>query len=691
MTILASILATIASVSGIRDAVWNGSHVGETFDVVCTVVAEMDNGNPDHTAYAIADDTGSAYVKSSGRLSLVVGSVSRLVGHISVDEYNWQHAFFDSAETKSEGVAVTPVSATASQLSDAAFDSRLVSMHGIVSDVITDEIDPRWKFVLFRSDEGPFIAAIATDDSPSLARLVGATVSAKGIANSRPYVGRRSFMMPQLLVYAPTDFTVISPALSDPFSAPRIADDSMNIKNVLYKSPIEISKTGMRRADGRVIAVAKGRRIFFRTARGRLCAADLKDGETPPACGEAVAIAGFPDTDLFILNFTRASCRTLSGEESAALHAATEETPPSPLPPDFDMDKVLRDYYGQVVTLRGTVFTAPSYDGKASTMNLLCGGRIVHVDVTSCHETAAVIAPGSEVEATGLCVINTTTWNPLNPFPRIDQFTIVTRSCGDVVVVRTPPWWTPARLAAIIAALFAVLIALYGWNYILRRIIRRRERQLVKSEIAQTEADLRVDERTRLAAEIHDALSQTLTGVSFQLDAANKTLNEDPVSAARFLAVAKRTLLSCREELRRCLWDLRNDTLGESDFSEAVRRTIRPSIGGAELAVRFEIRRQRVSDSTAHAVLSIARELASNAARHGGARHVRVAGEMQSGKIRFSVRDDGRGFDTANRPGPNEGHFGLQGIKERIARLGGSMKIESAPGVGTKVTVEIGK
>jgi signal transduction histidine kinase len=131
--------------------------------------------------------------------------------------------------------------------------------------------------------------------------------------------------------------------------------------------------------------------------------------------------------------------------------------------------------------------------------------------------------------------------------------------------------------------------------------------------------------------------------------------------------------------------------LGESDFSEAVRRTIRPSIGGAELAVRFEIRRQRVSDSTAHAVLSIVRELASNAARHGGARHVRVAGEMQSGKIRFSVRDDGRGFDTANRPGPNEGHFGLQGIKERIARLGGSLKIESAPGVGTKVTVEIGK
>ena len=60
MTLLAALLATITSVAGIRDAVWNSSHVGETFDVVCTVVAEMDKDNPGHTAYAIADDTGSA-------------------------------------------------------------------------------------------------------------------------------------------------------------------------------------------------------------------------------------------------------------------------------------------------------------------------------------------------------------------------------------------------------------------------------------------------------------------------------------------------------------------------------------------------------------------------------------------------------------------------------------------------------
>ena len=65
-----------------------------------------------------------------------------------------------------------------------------------------------------------------------------------------------------------------------------------------------------------------------------------------------------------------------------------------------------------------------------------------------------------------------------------------------------------------------------------------------------------IDERTRLAVDIHDSLSQTLTGVSFQIDAAEKTVGADDAAARGFLVVARQTLVSCREELRRCLWDL---------------------------------------------------------------------------------------------------------------------------------------
>ena len=191
--------------------------------------------------------------------------------------------------------------------------------------------------------------------------------------------------------------------------------------------------------------------------------------------------------------------------------------------------------------------------------------------------------------------------------------------------------------------------------------------------------------------ELHDSISQTLTGVSFQIDAAQQTLPKDATATSRFLNIARRTLLSCREELRRCLWDLRSNALELNDFTEALTMAIRPSAGDAKVSVRFAGRRAQLSDTTAHAVLNIARELTVNAVRHGHALRVRIAGEVKDGRVRFSVRDDGCGFDPSHAPGPSEGHFGLQGVKERINRLGGTLHIECAPGRGTEVTVEIGK
>jgi signal transduction histidine kinase len=89
--------------------------------------------------------------------------------------------------------------------------------------------------------------------------------------------------------------------------------------------------------------------------------------------------------------------------------------------------------------------------------------------------------------------------------------------------------------------------------------------------------------------------------------------------------------------------------------------------------------------------MNIIRELSVNAVRHGSARHIWIAGEHKDNTIRFSVKDDGVGFVPENRPGPTQGHFGLQGVKERVAKLGGSLTIKSEIGKGSKIIVEIGK
>ena len=124
-------------------------------------------------------------------------------------------------------------------------------------------------------------------------------------------------------------------------------------------------------------------------------------------------------------------------------------------------------------------------------------------------------------------------------------------------------------------------------------------------------------------------------------------------------------------------------------MTEAVMRTLAPHRENADIQVRFNVPRERLSESVVHTVLRIIRELVVNAIRHGGAKSVKVAGEYHDGTISFSVRDDGCGFDPAAAPGVSQGHFGLQGIRERLDKFNGSLDIDSRPGCGTRMSVTL--
>ena len=150
-----------------------------------------------------------------------------------------------------------------------------------------------------------------------------------------------------------------------------------------------------------------------------------------------------------------------------------------------------------------------------------------------------------------------------------------------------------------------------------------------------------------------------------------------------------KTLNATNEELRNCIWDLRNHALEDVDLNEAIRKTLAPHVGDAELTVRFSVPRARISDNTAHHILRIVRELTVNALRHGQATQVKVAGAIEGDNLLFSVRDNGTGFDPRSVPGMEEGHFGLEGIRERVKEFAGTFSLDSRPGAGTKATVSL--
>ena len=266
---------------------------------------------------------------------------------------------------------------------------------------------------------------------------------------------------------------------------------------------------------------------------------------------------------------------------------------------------------------------------------------------------------------------------------------ITTRNDESAQVFKLPHYLTALNVILSAAGLFVLFLAILAWNTLLRRLVDRRSRELTNERLASFASSLKVEERTRLAVELHDTIAQTLTGVSLEIDAARDFSRTNAAEMDRHLDCASRTLTSCRNELRNCMWDLRNQTLDDISMDEAIRRTLTPHLSGASLAVRFAVSRDLLSDNTALSILRIIRELTLNAVRHGKASTVRVAGCIEGNKLLFSVKDNGCGFDPASVPGVEQGHFGLQGVTERTEALGGVLTIDSNPGAGTRASISI--
>ena len=266
---------------------------------------------------------------------------------------------------------------------------------------------------------------------------------------------------------------------------------------------------------------------------------------------------------------------------------------------------------------------------------------------------------------------------------------ITTSSDERAQVFKLPHYLTALNVALFLGGLLSLLLVILAWNTLLRHLVDRRSRELTNERLSSFSSRLKVEERTRLAVELHDTIAQTLTGIAFEIAAARDFSKTDPREMNRHLDIASRTLQSCRNDLRNCMWDLRNQTLDDVSMDEAIRHTLAPYLSGASLAVRFTIAREILSDNTALSILRIIRELTINAIRHGKATSIKVAGCIDGDNLNFSVRDNGLGFDPATCSGVEEGHFGLQGVAERAEALGGTLTIDSHPGAGTYAAISI--
>ena len=627
--------------------------------------------------FLLDDGTGTLHVKVLGSPCPPCGSSVSVAGAAYVDAFLQTQFVTTNVACLGTAEPPPPQEVTVAELAAGKGNRRPVRTEGRVVEARRDSLSDSWSYLAL-SDGAETVYVTVPDGNGEVFDpkcVLDATVRVTGVAMA-DHAGPRRHLGPHVELKGASGLEVLTPAPADPFAAPPIDGD-------LRYSPAAVQRLGHRTQRGFVLATWGGRHILFASgANPNVHRVDLLPGQPLPAHGERILVAGKVETDLLHLNFSHARWRHLSDD---AMPDAFWTLTLRDMFPGARMSEHLIFGHGAPVVLRGTVVLEPNDDGRAV---LSCEGVRVTYDISSVPELADRLPLGAVVIVKGRGLMEIEDWHPDAPLPEIGGFSVIACTSGDVEVVSRPSWWTPARLGVAVAALLALVGALILWIRLLQRLVEQRGRRIAEGEVARAAADLRADERTRLAVELHDALSQTLTGVACQLDAVERFRTEDPARMHGCIELARRTVHSCRNELKNCLWDLRNRTLEEADTQEAIRRTLKPHKGGAELTVDCDIPRGRLTDTTFHELLCILRELVVNAVRHGHAAHIAVKGRVTDA-LRLSVTDDGVGFDPASRPGAAEGHFGLLGVSERVWRLGGTLRIVSAPGQGATFEITI--
>jgi signal transduction histidine kinase len=236
---------------------------------------------------------------------------------------------------------------------------------------------------------------------------------------------------------------------------------------------------------------------------------------------------------------------------------------------------------------------------------------------------------------------------------------------------------------------------LYIWvaaltTLFLSAVVSERERSSRElAEARRTEGARAVEERRRIARDLHDSVSPALFSTVLHTRTAQKALVQEGGAPSgrvgRSLASIADLTRSVQGEIRALLTELHRDPAHDGLVVALARHAygMRAS-DGLNIDVQVPGPRVALSELVENQLFAIGREALANVQKHAGASLAQVRVEAQQGRVVLEVRDDGRGFDPA---AGHPGHFGLDSMRSRAAEIGGSLTVTSAPGSGTLVRV----
>jgi signal transduction histidine kinase len=198
-----------------------------------------------------------------------------------------------------------------------------------------------------------------------------------------------------------------------------------------------------------------------------------------------------------------------------------------------------------------------------------------------------------------------------------------------------------------------------------------------------------LEERSRLAREMHDTVIQGCTSASVLLEASLSLRNSTPEMRQELLEHARNLVRETIEESRRAVWNLRENPPTAGGMGTHLSELARQIAGQSGIPITCESSGAPVTvdQEREHHLLLVIREALHNAVRHGHPKSIRVELRRDGSTLRIVIDDDGCGFEGKSPGESAAGHYGMVGMRERMEYLDGKLEVESSPGHGTRITI----
>lgn len=565
------------------------------------------------------------------------------------------------------------------------YDCQRVALRGVLQDAGGRHWFDRRSRLVLATLEGRCEIILAQTTVPENVSLVDAEVGVEGVCCTF-FTPRGELAGIRLHINSLDEIKVLVPAPVDPFAVPEISIATLRPFSIVPQS------LHRRQLHGTVTLSRPGE-FFYLQNGSRGVRVYTQQPDTLPV-GTGVVVSGFIEFQHPFAEVSQAVFRVVDRAERIV-----------PIP--ITRQQVLGNFSGYQTTAAVDVDgSLVMLDGRLLQMEPMehgtrlfvqSGGAVTAAEIGSEMSAGplSMLRQGSEVRLTGVCATELSSSWPAQDIPRITGFRLLLRTPDDIVVTHLASWWTAEHLWKALTGLFAVFVLALIWALYLRRKVDQERSALVAkehaSEAARAEFAATIRERERLAADLHDTLEQALTGVAFQLETMNRLREHPPELSHRHLFLARQILSGSREDVRRSVWNLRSNVLEGRLLREALEYIASGLVEGSGIAVTTggTGEENELPDLIAGNLLMLAKECITNALKHSSPTLIHLDVDYEPDLVTLTVTDDGCGFDLEQAKGPHQGHFGLQGMRERSLRLGGDLEINSSPGGGTKVIIRV--